>query len=284
MLKITSCMSETADPFCRELAGYLSKQMGCEVVFVEDVPWQERLAWLREGALDLGWICGVDYVKITSLRAPAKQSPRIGTGDCFGAIAPRNDINIDLLAAPVMPGERYQGKPVYYSDVIVRRDSPYLTIGDLRGARWAYNEPGSFSGCLIMLHRLAQMSEGVNFFRETIESGAHAASIRMVLEGQADVAAIDSTAFDQTLRWEPEVRTHLRVVECLGPNPIPPWVVSRSLADEERDALKEVFLGMSDNPRGRAILFNGLFDRFVPVEDSDYDPIRRVVSSSPEKS
>ena len=282
-------MSEAADPFCRELAGYLTDQLGWEVVFVEDIPWQERLARLKEGALDLGWICGVDYVKYTSWRAStigrlAKQSPHTGTGDCFGAIAPRNDINIELLAAPVMQGERYQGKPVYFSDVIVRRDGSYQTFNDLRGARWSYNEPGSFSGYLIMLHWLAQIGEEINFFGECIESGAHAASIRMVMEGQADVAVIDSTAFDQTLRREPEVCAHVRVVECLGPNPIPPWVVSRSLADEERNALKEVFLGMYDNPRGRAILSNGLFDRFVPVEDADYDPVRRVVSSSPGKS
>ena len=33
-----------------------------------------------------------------------------------------------------MAAPRYQGRPVYFSDVIVRRDSPAMVFDDLRGA------------------------------------------------------------------------------------------------------------------------------------------------------
>lgn len=245
-------MSEAADPFCAALADYLSNQLERDVVFVHDIPYPERLCGLQEGTLDAGWICGVDYVG----RIPACQ----------------------LIAAPVMQGPRYQNQPVYFSDILVRRDSPYQTFDDLRGARWVYNEPGSFSGAVVMHHHLKQIGAGKDFFGEATASGAHTVSLKRVLDGKADVTAMDSTVFDQVLRREPEIQNQVRVVTRLGPNPIPPWVGSRSLADGERDALRAAFLGMAAHPRGQEILASGLFAQFTPVNDSDYDPIRQIMA------
>ena len=53
---------------------------------------------------------------------------------------------LELLAAPVLDGPRYEQQPVYFSDVIVRADSPYHTLEDLAGETWAYNEESSHSG------------------------------------------------------------------------------------------------------------------------------------------
>jgi phosphonate transport system substrate-binding protein len=36
-------------------------------------------------------------------------------------------------AAPVPAGDRYAGRPIYYSDVIVRHDSPISCLEELRG-------------------------------------------------------------------------------------------------------------------------------------------------------
>ena len=49
------------------------------------------------------------------------------------------------IAASILAGERYGGKPIYFSDVIVRRDSPFQRFTDLRGHTWCYNEPLSHS-------------------------------------------------------------------------------------------------------------------------------------------
>ncbi len=45
------------------------------------------------------------------------------------------------IAAPVLEDDRYEGRPIYFSDVIVHRDSGLRTFADLRGRSWAYNEP-----------------------------------------------------------------------------------------------------------------------------------------------
>jgi phosphonate transport system substrate-binding protein len=36
-------------------------------------------------------------------------------------------------AAPVLAGDRYAGRPIYYSDVIVRHDSPISCLEELNG-------------------------------------------------------------------------------------------------------------------------------------------------------
>lgn len=247
-------MSEAADPFCAALADYLRDELVRDVIFVNDIPYPDRLRGLQDGTLDVGWICGVDYV---------------------GRIA---NSAFQLIAAPIMQGARYQNQPVYFSDVLVRCDSPYQTFDDLRGARWVYNEPGSFSGAVVMRHHLRQFGAGDDFFGEAFASGAHSVSLKMVLDGQADVTAIDSMVLDQVLRREPEIQDQVRVVARLGPNPIPPWVGARSLTDGERDALRAAFLGMSGHPRGREILAQGLFAQFTSIKDSDYDPIRQIMA------
>ena len=304
-LLLTSCMSEAADPFCRTLADYLAERLGMDVSFVDDIPWQERLERLYTGEIQAGWVCGLVYVN--SVSSPGEESkppviarsrwsssptflgayrdrgdeaipPREGGGLLRAENhRPRNDGNLELLAAPVMQGERYRGRPVYFSDVVVRRDSSFQSFDDLRGGVWAYNEPGSYSGYFVMLDRLAKMGEGLSFFGNVIESGGHITSLQMVLAGEADVAAIDSTAFDLYLQRNPGALKDLRVVESLGPNPIPPWVVARNTPAKMRDALRDAMLAMASDPRGRLILEKGRISQFVEVRDGDYDPIRAVV-------
>jgi ABC-type phosphate/phosphonate transport system substrate-binding protein len=44
-----------------------------------------------------------------------------------------------LLAAPVPSPARYEGRPVYVSDFVVRADSRFKTLEDTFGARLAYS-------------------------------------------------------------------------------------------------------------------------------------------------
>ncbi len=117
-LTITSCMAPLADAFCATLAHYIGEQLALPTAFIGDIPWQERERRFDAGAIPICWICGLPYVWK----------------------ADRGHPRIDLLAAPVMQGDRYQDRPVYFSDVVVRRRSRFRTFADLRGATWAYNE------------------------------------------------------------------------------------------------------------------------------------------------
>src|ERR1043166_2990736 len=42
VLRLASCMAENTEGFCRALAAHIHDQLGVEVKYVDDKPWQER--------------------------------------------------------------------------------------------------------------------------------------------------------------------------------------------------------------------------------------------------
>jgi hypothetical protein len=98
------------------------------------------------------------------------------------------------IAAPVLEGARYGGRPVYFSDVIVHRDSPFMSFLDLRDHSWAYNEPLSHSGYGITRYHLLQLGETHGFFSEVVEAGYHETAIRLVAAREVDAPRLCRTA------------------------------------------------------------------------------------------
>lgn len=257
-LSFVTCQAANTVEVSREIARYLSIQLPVEVVFRDDIDWREAYRLVGAGEMDMAWICGMPYVRL------ADQSP-----------AP-----VTLLAAPVMAGERYGKRPVYFSDVVVHRDSPYHSFADLRGASWAYNEPGSQSGYHVTRHRLATMGEGWSFFGRLIETGAHRRSLQLVTQREVDASAIDSTVLEWVLERHPEVAQTIRIIDTLGPSPIPPWVMSQTAADRYGDIIRQALLAMHDSSAGREALAMGQLARFAAVTDDDYNPIREMAVRS----
>jgi phosphonate transport system substrate-binding protein len=142
--------------------------------------------------VDVAFICGLPYVQLMRRQRPP----------------------VALLAAPVLAGERYGGRPIYYSDVIVREDAPWRSFADLRGHSWAYNDPDSHSGYNVTRHRLVQMGETGGFFGRVAQAGWHQRSIRMVCDGEVDASAIDAQVLAVELRDHPELGSRLKI---LGP-------------------------------------------------------------------
>lgn len=254
LLKVTSIQAPNSDPMCEEITRYLAAKLGVPAEYVSGIPWQQRERLIDRGDVHVGWICGLPYIWKADTPNP----------------------NVELLAAAVMEGDRYQGRPVYFSDVVVRRESPFRSFSDLRGARWAFNEPNSHSGYNVVRYHLATLAEFSGYFGQVIESGSHQRSLEMILDGRIDASAIDSTVLEMEITGRPDLRERIRIVEILGPSPIPPWVVTRDLPDSLRDSLRTVFLEMHQDEAGRAILREGMIARFVPVSDQNYDPIREM--------
>jgi phosphonate transport system substrate-binding protein len=181
------------------------------------------------------------------------------------------------IAAPVLQGERYGGKPIYFSDVIVRRDRDFESFGDLRGASWAYNEPLSQSGYGITRYHLVSMGETGGFFGKVVEAGFHETAIRMVAAGEVDASAIDSQVLAVEMRDHPELADSVRVIDSLGPSTIQPVGCSKRFTTEFHDDVRQILIGLGDEPEFREILDHGTVERFVPVAPADYDDIRHMV-------
>jgi phosphonate transport system substrate-binding protein len=254
LIRITSCQAPNADFVCQALTEYVAEKLDIATTFINDITWQEREQLLDQGEIQVGWICGLPYVWKADQPEP----------------------QLELLAAPVMQHPRYQNRPIYFSDVVVHRDSPFQSFADLRGASWAYNEPHSQSGYNITRYHLATLGETSDYFGQVIEAGAHQVALEMVLKRRIDASAIDSTVLELELQRKPELGQYLRIIEILGPSPIPPWVISKRVPRPLRRALRETLGGMAQDPTGQAILAAGQMARFAQVEDRDYDSIREM--------
>lgn len=238
---MVSMLSPLYTEVYRGIAAHLGERLGEPVEYRDDVDWRERQRMLLDGRAHLGFLCGLPYTRESS--------------------------RLSLLAAPVMRGERYQDRPIYFSDVVVRADSPYRSFEDLRGTRFAYNEPGSQSGHNIVKYQLAQLGQTEAFFGQVVESGAHAESVAMIRRGEVDASAIDSTVLERM------DQTGLRVVGVLGPSPIQPIVAAQVVPAATCARLREILLALKFPPEAP-------FRRLEAVSDADYDEIRRMEESA----
>lgn len=245
-------MAPNADSTCAAIANYIGTRLSQPVAFINEIAWQTREELFDAGKIAVCWICGLPYVWK----------------------ADRPKIPIELLAAPVMQGDRYQNRPVYFSDVVVRHDSPFHCFADLRGAVWVDNEPRSHSGYYVTRAYLATMGETSRYFRRILTSGAHQTSLQWLLHGRVDASAIDSTVLETELRHNPQLRSKIRILETFGPSPAPPWIISTAVPTQLRQQVRSLFLSMHHTAEGQTILNDGAIARFAAVSDRDYDPIR----------
>jgi len=250
-IRFSSFLSPLLYETYAHIARYVGERVGCPTTLKVGQTFDE----FAENQVDVAFICGLPYVRMSS----------------------QDTCLVELLVAPVLIGERYLHKPVYFSDVIVRRDSPYTSFDDLGGCVWAYNERVSHSGCNLVCYSLLERGKSPDYFGKTVKSGSHLRSLEMVLEGEADAAAIDSHLSD-ILRSRDELLTgRLRVVDVLGPSSIPPVVVSKRLDNELKYKLRETLITMHLDSCGARELQEGLIERFVAVADEDYENIREML-------
>ena len=256
-VRITSCMAPNSHYIMRAVVDYLRQRTALSLQFVEDLSWAERLRQLIAGKIDIGWICGAQY-------AHAQQAA----------------LHFQLVAAPVWRGADYADQPIYYSVVVVRRESGYQQFTDLRGATWAYNEPNSFSGYLIMLDHLAKLRGreryGERYFGRQVEAGSHQLALEQIRSMSADVAAIDSTVWEQACQDDPTIAEKLHVIARLGPNPMPPWVANHNTSTTLQKRIRNALLTMEDNDDGRQTLAKLPLCRFTAVTPALYWSMQQI--------
>ena len=253
-LRFATYLAPNMLPVYARIVADLGRRLGLDATLTVETDF----AAFARGEIDAGFICGLPYVKLTRSREPP----------------------VEPLAAPVLQGKRYEGRPIYFSDVIVRRDSPARTFLDLRGARWAYNDPDSHSGYNITRYTLVRLGETRGFFGRVVAAGFHQSAIWMVVNGEVDATAIDSQVLAVELRDHPELRERIRVLEVLGPATIQPVVAARRLPNDLKDAMRAALRALGDDPAMRGALDAGFIERFVPIADGDYDDIRAMVAAA----
>src|SRR5687767_8414733 len=237
-LRVVSFLAPRLFWFYEFVADALGRRLGVPIEVMPGTSYAEL------ADCDVAFVCGLAYVEM------AESQPLV-----------------EPIAAPILTGARYQNRPIYFSDVIVRRDCPGRSFGDLRGCRWAYNEVHSQSGYGITRHELVRRGATAGFFGQVIEAGWHDRAIDMVLSGQADAAAVDSHVLTLAMQQQPELAQRLRVIDSLGPSTIQPVVAARRLSPALKTRLRRCLIALADDPEVKTLFVRALVDRFVAVND-----------------
>ncbi len=256
---------EILHPFSLRFATYLSPVLyevyaGITSYLGERIGYPTTLATghslddFRTGNVDAGFLCGLLYTKA----------------------AHRPHCPVELLAAPVLQPQRYKGKPIYFSDVVVRKQSPIESLNDLHRYTWGYNEQESHSGWNLVCYSLSSYNSTQPLFRNMKQTGSHQRSIEMLIAGEIDATAIDSHVLDVLLLHNPYTASQLRIIETFGPSTIPPMVIAKNLDKNLKAEIQRILFSMHRDPYAAAILREGLIDRFVPVYDRDYELMYRM--------
>jgi phosphonate transport system substrate-binding protein len=252
-LRFATFLAPNMLPVYRFLAERIGDRLGRPVELVVGGSFDQ----FERGEADIGVICGLPYVWLADRHPPP----------------------VEPLAAPVLAGDRYDGRPVYYSDVIVRRDSPITCLEELRGRSWAYNDPASHSGHTVTLYSLVRMGARPGFLTRVVEARFHQRAIRLVHAGAVDAAAIDSQVLAIELRDHPQLADGLRVIGAFGPSTIQPVVAASRLPEALKDQVRELLVELGDDPTARPALDHGFVEGFVPVDAAAYDDIRAMLAT-----
>ncbi len=244
-------VSEDGIGIYQELTEHLNRALPeKKFEFINGLAYETINQMILDGAIHVGFVCGLPYVLLKE------------KGD------------IDLLAAPVMVKSRYNGKPVYFSDLIVHKSSDARSIQDLKNKHFIFNEEISNSGYNLPRNYFSKNGIiGTNFFGKISRSGSHEASIRAVGSRKADFSFVDSLVleFDRHL-GKPEAM-NVKVIQSLGPSGIPPVVASTKVDPKVRQTIRTQLLNMHKDPKGREILKKAFVKKFVPVSHKNYEDI-----------
>jgi phosphonate transport system substrate-binding protein len=239
-LRLASFLGDAARPHYAAVAEAVARRSGLRFGALEAPGLPDLDRYLAEPGPALLFLCGLPYVRARDAGRP-----------------------VEALAAPV--GDGSGPLPRYRSELVGRDASVRLD----RRLRMAYNGDDSLSGWV-----LPRRTFPADLYRTVIRSGSHRASLRLLLDGEADAAAIDSMVLALEARADPRVAA-LPILRSSAWATSPPVVLlggTPALADRLRDELA----GLGADEDGRRALALGAVERFEPVADAAYGDVREL--------
>jgi phosphonate transport system substrate-binding protein len=173
-------------------------------------------------------------------------------------------------------GEKYAG---YHLLFIVKSDSPYKKLDDLKGKKVAHVSETSNSGHMAPLALLPRkgLTPGVDY--QPLFSGKHDKSITGVKSGEYDAAPVASDVFHRMVSLGQIKESDFRVLYSSPRFPTSSIAYAHDLQPALRDKIVKCFFSYRHPPEIQKAFDNA--DRFVPVNyAADWEIIRTVVATN----
>jgi phosphonate transport system substrate-binding protein len=172
-----------------------------------------------------------------------------------------------------------QGVGGYQVYAIVRADSPYKTLADLKGKKVAHVSPSSNSGNLAPRVFFAEQGLKPDEDYKPLMSGGHDKSILGVSLGDYDAAAVASDIYERMAARGQVKAENIRIIWKSEVFPTTGFVMSHDLKPELQKKITDCMVSykFSDAIKGE---YAGN-DRFLPITYKDtWRPIREVAERS----
>ncbi|WP_166443558.1 phosphonate ABC transporter substrate-binding protein [Rhabdaerophilum calidifontis] len=169
------------------------------------------------------------------------------------------------------------GAEGYYSIVVVKAESPYQTLADLKGKPFLFADPNSTSGYAFPQYYMRKQGfDPAAHFSATAFSGSHENSVIGVVRGQYDAAATYWTNEESGMVQRLESRGMIpkgavRIIWKSPLIPASPFCARANLPQALQDAVKEAFFTMKERaPDVWKALTDGKVKGYAPAKHEDY--------------
>ncbi len=167
----------------------------------------------------------------------------------------------------------------YKAAVNVRTDSPFKTLADLKGRRFAFVDPASTSGYLFPYMMLVEA--GLNPERDlrTIFAGSHDAAIVAVYKKDVDASSTHDNAIPDARRELPDAEQVVKILVVSSPIPNDGVAVRRGLPEDLVARIQDAFVDLGKNADGVRLL-EALYNvvGYAKSDGSEFDIIRKTYS------
>lgn len=199
----------------------------------------------------------------------------IGLFGAFSYIIADQKGKMDLLVVR----ERKDFGVSYNSVIIVRSDSDIFKPEDLRGKSIVFVDEASTSGHLIPLAFFKSRQLDLSSFLESHRfTGAHDTSIKEVLAGRTDAAAVSESLLNSLIATQTVNAEALRVIWRSAPIPGSPFVSRDGLSRKTKEKFINAMLTLHEKAPEVIASFDPLLARYVRAERSMYDGIRNIMN------
>jgi len=234
--------------YYRKIADYVAEQTGRQTILIQRKTYAEVNMLLANGDIDIAFL---------------------STG-AYSSYRGMNEIELLVMA------ERL-GNSLYTAEIIVHKDSTIRTMNDLEGKVFAFTDPLSYSGHMVIEEHLRQKNTiPEKFFNRYFYTYSHDKSLWAVANKIADGASFDSQIYDYAKEKTPELTANVRIIASMGPAPTGPVVINKKLKPEQKEQLRHIFLTLHENPDVSEAMQGLVIDRFVMPIPELYKPLRKL--------
>ena len=175
----------------------------------------------------------------------------------------------------------------YHSAIVVKADSPYQRLEDLKSKSLAFADPNSTSGYVAPQYFLKEAGfESARHFGRTGFSGSHENSVIAVINGTYDAAATWWTNEERgnVQRMEGKgliPKGQVRVVWKSPKLPESPWAIHTDLPPDLRRDVRAALLALpSTDPAAWKDLTDGNSKGLIEIAHPDYEPVVRMIQAT----